>query len=159
MKERSFVVWLLVEGGWDSFCCFRRYFRCYSPVAFGKKTDKSGSYIRKYVPALRKMPEKFIYEPWKAPRKVQHEVGCVLGEDYPERIVVHEEVSKENMSRMKEAYANQPDSDAHNENHHQSLPSKRKAAVPSKTQRGKKATKGQKSVKQYFGPGSKKARE
>ena len=102
------------------------------------------------------MPEKFIYEPWKASRKVQREAGCVLGEDYPERIVVHEEVSKENMSRMKKAYANQPERDAHND--HQSQPSKRKTTASSKSQ-GSKPKKGQTSMKQFFGPDSKKARE
>ena len=29
-----------------------QYFRCYSPIAFGKKTDKNGDYIRKYIPQL-----------------------------------------------------------------------------------------------------------
>jgi deoxyribodipyrimidine photolyase len=26
--------------------------RCYSPVAFGKKTDPTGAYIRKYMPQV-----------------------------------------------------------------------------------------------------------
>lgn len=47
-----------------------QYFRCYSPVAFGKKTDKGGDYIRKYVPVLRHFPSKYIYEPWNAPLEV-----------------------------------------------------------------------------------------
>ena len=32
--------------------------RVYSPVAFGKKTDPSGAYIRKYIPQLRAFPDK-----------------------------------------------------------------------------------------------------
>lgn len=47
-----------------------QYFRCYSPVAFGKKTDRNGDYIKKYLPALRKFPPKYIYEPWTAPKEV-----------------------------------------------------------------------------------------
>lgn len=50
----------------------QQYFRCYSPVAFGKKTDKNGDYIRKYLPVLRNFPSKYIYEPWTAPFQVSY---------------------------------------------------------------------------------------
>jgi cryptochrome len=30
-------------------------------VAFGKKTDPNGDYIRKWVPELKDVPKKFIY--------------------------------------------------------------------------------------------------
>ena len=68
--------------------------RVYSPVAFGQKTDKDGNYIRKYIPALRKFPTKYIYEPWKAPMSVQESCGCIIGRDYPLPIVDHQEVLK-----------------------------------------------------------------
>lgn len=87
------------------FMIILQYFRVYSPVAFGKKTDKTGDYIRKYLPQLAKYPEKFIYEPWKAPLALQQACGCVIGRDYPSPIVDHDVVSKQNMDRMKEAYA------------------------------------------------------
>jgi cryptochrome len=50
------------------------------------------------------MPDKYIYEPWTAPAAVQQAAGCVVGKDYPERMCIHEEVSKVNMARMKAAY-------------------------------------------------------
>jgi cryptochrome len=86
---------------------FVQYYRCYSPVAFGKKSDANGDYIRKYLPQLAKYPAKFIYEPWKAPLSVQQDCGCVIGKGYPKRIVDHDEAVKENMGRMKAAYASQ----------------------------------------------------
>lgn len=86
-------------------CYTLQFFRVYSPVAFGKKTDKQGAFIRRYLPMLAKMPAKYIYEPWKAPLAVQREAGCVIGEDYPAPIVDHAVVSKENIGKMKEAYA------------------------------------------------------
>ena len=86
-------------------CYFHQFFRVYSPVSFGKKTDKNGDYIRKWIPKLRKMPAKYIYEPWSAPRAVQEQAGCIVGVDYPEPIVDHKVVSKRNMVWMKEAYA------------------------------------------------------
>ena len=48
-----------------------QYFRVYSPIVFGKKTDPHGLYIRKWIPKLAKFPDEYIYEPWEAPRRVQ----------------------------------------------------------------------------------------
>ena len=102
--------WSLNSGNWQWLSCsnfFYQYFRCYSPVAFGKKTDPDGEFIKKYVPEVRMLPVKYIYEPYKAPKSVQIMCNCVVGKDYPSPIVDHESVSKLNMGRMKEAYANQ----------------------------------------------------
>ncbi|XP_049950819.1 cryptochrome-1 [Schistocerca serialis cubense] len=99
--------WALNAGNWmwlSASAFFHQFFRVYSPVAFGKKTDKLGEYIKKYVPVLRKYPPEYIYEPWKAPLSVQKQAGCVVGEDYPKRIVIHEDVYKINISKMSEAY-------------------------------------------------------
>ena len=84
---------------------FHQYFRCYSPVAFPKKYDKTGAYVRRWLPALAKLPDKYIYEPWLAPAAVQKNAGCVIGVDYPAPIVDHATASKENMGRMAAAYA------------------------------------------------------
>ena len=96
-------LWLSCSG------FFYQYFRCYSPVGFQKKNDPMGVYIRHYVPELKKLPDKYIYEPWEAPSGVLEKAGIKLGKDYPRPVVDHSVVSKENMSRMKEAY------DAHKE--------------------------------------------
>lgn len=101
--------WSLNAGNWmwlSASAFFHQFYRVYSPVAFGKKTDKSGNYIRKYVPELIKYPDDYIYEPWMAPKSVQERAGCVVGVDYPKRIVVHEEVYKNNISKMSLAYKN-----------------------------------------------------
>ncbi|XP_075046564.1 cryptochrome-1-like isoform X2 [Mixophyes fleayi] len=100
--------WSLNAGNWQwlsASAFFHQFFRVYSPVAFGKKTDKTGDYIKKYLPVLRKFPAEYIYEPWKAPRSLQERAGCIIGKDYPKPIVVHETVSKQNIQRMKAAYA------------------------------------------------------
>ncbi|KAL3065237.1 hypothetical protein OYC64_015418 [Pagothenia borchgrevinki] len=100
--------WALNAGNWQwlsASAFFHQYFRVYSPVAFGKKTDKNGDYIKKYLPLLKKFPAQYIYEPWKAPRSVQQAAGCIVGKDYPQPIVQHEVISKKNIQRMKLAYA------------------------------------------------------
>uniref|UniRef100_A0A7S0KZH7 Photolyase/cryptochrome alpha/beta domain-containing protein n=1 Tax=Coccolithus braarudii TaxID=221442 RepID=A0A7S0KZH7_9EUKA len=100
--------WAINNGNWmwlSCSCFFYQYFRCYSPVAFPKKYDKNGDYVRRWLPQLAAFPAKYIYEPWKAPIIDQKKAGCIIGVDYPKPIVVHETVSKENMGRMAKAYA------------------------------------------------------
>lgn len=99
--------WALNAGNWmwlSASAFFNQYFRVYSPIAFGKKTDKDGNYIRKYVPALKNMPTAYIYEPWTAPMDIQRKAGCVIGVDYPSPIVEHEKARKENLAKMAAAY-------------------------------------------------------
>ncbi|WAR04023.1 CRY2-like protein [Mya arenaria] len=100
-------LWVSWEHGQRVFedAFFHQYFRVYSPVVFGKKTDKNGDFIRKYIPKLSKFPEKYIYEPWTAPRAVQEKCGCIIGRDYPKPIVNHDEARKKNIARMAAAYA------------------------------------------------------
>lgn len=93
---------------------FTTYFRVYSPIVFGKQYDKEGKYIKKvrnpdlhniqYVPELKNMPVKYIFEPWTAPKAVQEQSGCIIGKNYPKPIVDHAVVSKENMAKMKSCY-------------------------------------------------------
>ncbi|NXC78535.1 CRY2 protein, partial [Anhinga anhinga] len=100
--------WSLNAGNWlwlSGSAFFHRYFHVYSPVAFGKKTDRDGAYIRKYLPILKDFPAKYIYEPWKAPRAMQERAGCLVGTHYPQPIVKHEAASKRNLGRMKAARA------------------------------------------------------
>jgi cryptochrome len=71
-------------GNWQWLSCtafFAQFYRCYSPVAFGKKWDPEGNYIRKYVPELADMPKKFIYEPHKAPIADQKKAGVRIDGD------------------------------------------------------------------------------
>ena len=99
--------WPLNCGNWmwlSASAYFHQFFRVYSPVAFPKKTDPNGDYVRKWLPALASLPKKYIYEPWKAPRSVQESCGVVVGETYPARIVIHEEMSKANIARHSAAY-------------------------------------------------------
>ncbi|OAA38050.1 cryptochrome-2 [Metarhizium rileyi] len=65
-------------GNWQWLSCtafFSQYFRCYSPVSFGQKWDKNGGLIRKWVPELKDLDSKYIYEPWKAPIQDQKRAG------------------------------------------------------------------------------------
>ncbi|CAI5727738.1 unnamed protein product [Hyaloperonospora brassicae] len=101
--------WSLNAGNWlwlSSSYFFTAYFRVYSPISFGKKYDPEGLYIKKYIPALRKLPAKYIYEPWKAPQSVQDTSGCRIGKDYPAPIVNHKTAMDRCLDGMKRSFAN-----------------------------------------------------
>jgi len=65
------------------------YFRIFNPFTQGEKFDPNGDYVRKFVPELKHLPNKFIHRPWEAPKLVLLEAGVKLGENYPEPIVDH----------------------------------------------------------------------
>jgi len=71
-------------GNWQWLSCtafFAQFYRCYSPVAFGKKWDDNGDFIRRYVPELKDMPKKWIYEPHKAPIADQKKANVLIKGD------------------------------------------------------------------------------
>ncbi|RVX70043.1 hypothetical protein B0A52_06215 [Exophiala mesophila] len=71
-------------GNWMWLSCtafFSMFYRCYSPVAFGKKWDPEGNFVRRYVPELAKFDQKYIYEPHKAPIADQKAWGCMIKGD------------------------------------------------------------------------------
>jgi deoxyribodipyrimidine photo-lyase len=58
-------------------------------VLQGKKHDPAGMYVRRWVPELDSVPDKFIHEPWKMPLDVQRRAGCTIGQDYRAPIIDH----------------------------------------------------------------------
>lgn len=68
-------------GNWMWLSCtafFSQYYRCYSPVAFGKKWDPQGIFVRRYIPELKDFPDKWVYEPHLAPESGQRKAGCLV---------------------------------------------------------------------------------
>ncbi len=65
------------------------YFRIFNPILQGEKFDPDGSYVRRFVPEVAKLPDKYIHKPWDAPDGVLEKAGVELGKTYPERIVEH----------------------------------------------------------------------
>ncbi len=65
------------------------YFRIFNPTTQGERYDPKGEFVRAWLPELAKLPDRWIHEPAKAPRKVLETAGIVLGETYPKPIVDH----------------------------------------------------------------------
>lgn len=99
--------WSVSAGNWMwvSSSAFERQLDCSTcicPVNYGRAVEPTGDYIRRYVPEVARLPQEYIFEPWKAPLKVQERAKCIIGQDYPQRIVIHEEVSRVNRKMMKD---------------------------------------------------------
>jgi deoxyribodipyrimidine photo-lyase len=82
------------------------YFRVFNPVTQGQKFDPDGTYTRRFVPELQDMPNKFLFNPWDAPKDVLKRAGVQLGQNYPQPIV---EV-KASRQRALDAFADLPKS-------------------------------------------------
>lgn len=66
--------------------------RIYNPIKQGKEHDPNGTFIQRWVPELRGVTHSAsVHEPWTMPPIEQQAAGCVIGEDYPKRIVDHTE--------------------------------------------------------------------
>lgn len=65
------------------------YFRIFNPVKQGERFDPEGAYVRRWVPELARLPDRYIHAPWTAPATVLSEAGVVPGRTYPVPCVDH----------------------------------------------------------------------
>ncbi len=91
------------NGGWQwaasSGCDAQPYFRIFNPVTQSEKFDPEGRFIRRYVPELAKVPDRYIHAPWGLPKGEQERLGVVIGRDYPAPIVDHAQARVETLAR------------------------------------------------------------
>ncbi|MBK8739778.1 MAG: deoxyribodipyrimidine photo-lyase [Betaproteobacteria bacterium] len=81
------------NGGWQwaasTGCDAQPYFRIFNPVTQSERFDPDGAYIRRHVPELAALPAKHIHAPWTLAPVLQHDLGVVIGRDYPYPVVDH----------------------------------------------------------------------
>jgi deoxyribodipyrimidine photo-lyase len=77
------------------------YFRIFNPVIQGEKFDAAGEYVRRWVPELARLPDRWIHKPWKAPASKLAEAGLRLGRDYPLPLIAHEEARKRALAALR----------------------------------------------------------
>lgn len=65
------------------------YFRIFNPSLQGEKFDPDGEYVRRWIPELAAVPNKWIHRPWQMPQRALEKAGVTLGRDYPHAIVDH----------------------------------------------------------------------
>ena len=67
------------------------YFRIFNSTTQGEKFDKAGDYVRRWIPELAELPDRYLHQPWSAPADVLRDAHVTLGETYPHPIVDHRE--------------------------------------------------------------------
>ena len=77
------------------------YFRVFAPVLQGQKFDADGTYVRRWVPEIAKLPAEFLHAPWEAPDEVLRSAGVRLGETYPRPVVDHAVARNEALAAFK----------------------------------------------------------
>jgi deoxyribodipyrimidine photo-lyase len=63
--------------------------RIYNPIKQARDQDPDGVFARRWLPALARVPNEYIFEPWTMPQTLQEHVGVIIGHDYPQPIVDH----------------------------------------------------------------------
>jgi deoxyribodipyrimidine photo-lyase len=71
----------------------------------GKKFDPRGEYVKKFLPSLSKIPEKFIHSPWEMSIEEQEKYNFKLGRDYPKPIVDLSDTRKRALAAFKKISA------------------------------------------------------
>ena len=83
------------NGNWQwaasTGCDAQPYFRIFNPVTQSQRFDPGGKFIRRYLPALAKVPDARIHSPWAMSMTEQRESECIIGRDYPAPVVDHAE--------------------------------------------------------------------
>lgn len=74
--------------------------RIYSPIKQVLDQDPKGQFIRKFVPELASVPDRFLPEPHRMTKMEQTMYGCSIGRNYPAPIVDHKTAYREASSRM-----------------------------------------------------------
>ncbi len=80
-------------GGWQ-WCAgvgtdAQPWFRIFNPVTQSQRFDPDGRFIRRYLPELAPVPDRYLHAPWQMPQRVQAACGVAIGRDYPPPIVDH----------------------------------------------------------------------
>ncbi len=93
------------NGGWQwaasTGCDAQPYFRIFNPVTQSERFDAHGKFIRRYLPELAQVPDKYVHAPWKMPASTQSQVGVLIGTDYPAPIVDHAIARDMTLARFK----------------------------------------------------------
>lgn len=81
------------NGGWQwsagTGTDAQPYFRIFNPTLQSARFDPRGSYIRRWVPELAKVPAQYIHAPWEMPDALARSIGVNYGTAYPKPIIDH----------------------------------------------------------------------
>jgi deoxyribodipyrimidine photo-lyase len=92
------------NGGWQwaasTGCDAQPYFRIFNPITQSEKFDAAGKFIRRYLPELARVPDRYLHAPWQMPPIEQQDRGVLIGRDYPAPIIDHAAARERTLARF-----------------------------------------------------------
>ena len=82
--------------------------RVYNPIKQAHDHDPHGHFVRRWLPYMRKVPQTWLFEPWRMPADVQARCGVQVGVDIPVPVVELEPATRAAKARLHSLRA-QPD--------------------------------------------------
>ncbi len=77
------------------------FFRIFNPVTQGLKFDPGGLYVRRWIPEIAGLPDRWIHTPWRAPAEILAAAGIVPDKSYPWPIIDHAEARRRALDAFK----------------------------------------------------------
>jgi deoxyribodipyrimidine photo-lyase len=74
--------------------------RVYNPIKQAQDHDPKGHFVRRWLPAMRKVPDTWLFEPWHMPPDVQERCGVRVGVDISLPVVDLNTATREGKARL-----------------------------------------------------------
>lgn len=74
--------------------------RVYNPIKQAHDHDPQGHFVRRWIPAMRRVPDVWLFEPWRMPPDVQARCGVRVGVDIAMPLVDLEAATREAKARL-----------------------------------------------------------
>ena len=74
--------------------------RVYNPIKQARDHDPKGQFVRRWLPAMRRVPDTWLFEPWRMPEELQARCGVRVGEDIARPVVDLETATRAARARV-----------------------------------------------------------
>ena len=74
--------------------------RIYNPIKQAQDHDPHGHFVRRWLPAMRRVPDAWLFEPWRMPPDLQARYGVLVGQDIAMPLVNLEEATRQAKARL-----------------------------------------------------------
>ncbi len=74
--------------------------RIYNPIKQARDHDPRGQFVRRWLPAMRRVPDTWLFEPWRMPTDIQAHCGVTVGVDIATPLVDLEDATRSAKQRL-----------------------------------------------------------
>ncbi|TSE35417.1 FAD-binding domain-containing protein [Tepidimonas charontis] len=74
--------------------------RVYNPIKQARDHDPHGVFVRRWLPTLQRVPDVWLFEPWRMPAALQQRCGVRIGYDIPVPVVELESALRSGKARL-----------------------------------------------------------